>query len=42
MIMGLALLIFALAERQLQQAFAQQQATIPNQKGQPTPILRWV
>ena len=44
MIMGLALLIFALGERQLRQALKQNHATIPDQKGKPTqnPTLRWV
>lgn len=44
LVMGLALLIFALGERQLRQALIQHQETVPNQKGQPTatPTLRWV
>jgi transposase len=44
MIMGLALLIFALGERQLRQALKQNNKTIPDQKGKPTqtPTLRWV
>ena len=44
MIMGLALLIFALGERQLRQALKQHNETIPDQKGKPTqtPTLRWV
>jgi transposase len=44
MIMGLALLIFALGERQLRQALKQNNETMPNQKGKPTqtPTLRWV
>jgi transposase len=44
MIMGLALLIFALGERQLRQALKQSNETIPDQKGKPTqnPTLRWV
>jgi transposase len=44
MIMGLALLIFALGERQLRQALKQNNETIPDQKGKPTqtPTLRWV
>jgi transposase len=44
MIMGLALLIFALGERQLRQALKQNDETIPDQKGKPTqnPTLRWV
>lgn len=44
MLMGLALLIYALAERQLRQALAQSEQTIPDQKGKPsqTPTMRWV
>jgi transposase len=44
MIMGLALLIFALGERQLRQVLKQTNATIPDQKGKPTqnPTFRWV
>jgi transposase len=44
MIMGLALLIFALDERQLRQALKQSDESIPDQKGKPTqtPTLRWV
>ena len=44
MIMGLALLIFALGERQLRQALKQSNESIPDQKGKPTqtPTLRWV
>jgi transposase len=44
MIMGLALLIYALAERQLRLALAQNNATIQDQKGKPTPTptIRWV
>jgi transposase len=44
MIMGLALLIFALGERQLRLALKQNHETIPDQKGKPTqnPTLRWV
>jgi len=44
MIMGLALLIFALGERKLRQALQQNNETIPDQKGKPTqaPTLRWV
>ena len=44
MIMGLALLIFALAERQLRMAMEKNGVKIPNQKGQPTatPTIRWV
>jgi len=36
MVMGLALLIYALAERQLRQQLAACEETIPDQKGQPT------
>ena len=44
MIMGLALLIYALAERQLRQALAKNNETVPDQKGTPTqtPTMRWV
>jgi len=44
MIMGLALLIFALGERQLRLALKQNNQTIPDQKRKPTqrPTLRWV
>jgi transposase len=44
MIMGLALLIFALAERKLRQALKENHETIPAQKGKPTQTstLRWV
>lgn len=44
MIRGLALLIFALGERQLRLALKQNGETIPDQKGKPTknPTLRWV
>lgn len=44
MIMCLALLIFALGERQLRQALKQNNETIPDQKGKPSqsPTLRWV
>lgn len=44
MVMGLALLIYALAERKLRQALAEQGETVPDQKGKPTttPTLRWV
>jgi transposase len=42
MIMGLALLIYALAERQLRLMLAKNNETIPDQKGKPTltPTLR--
>jgi len=44
MIMALALLVYALAERQLRQALEQKHETLPDQKGKPTqrPTLRWV
>lgn len=44
MIMGLALLIYALAERQLRLVLAKRNETIPDQKGKPTqtPTIRWV
>jgi len=44
MVMGLALLVFALAERQLRLRLKQEQATIPSQTHQPTqtPTMRWV
>ena len=44
MIMGLALLIYALAERQLRLALETLQEKIPDQKGKPTstPTIRWV
>jgi len=44
MIMGLALLIFALAAHRLRAALQENDATLPDQKGQPTPnpTLRWV
>jgi hypothetical protein len=44
MIIGLALLIFALGERKLRQSLKQNNETIPDQKGKPTqtPTLRWV
>jgi transposase len=44
MIMGLALLIYALAERQLRRILEQKQETLPDQKGKPTqtPTLRWI
>lgn len=42
--MHLALLIYALAERQLRQALLKNKETIPDQKGKPvqTPSIRWV
>jgi transposase len=44
MIMGLALMVYSLGQRQLRQALQQAQATLPNQKGKPTerPTLRWI
>jgi transposase len=44
MIMALCLLVYNLGQRQLRQALAQQEQTIPNQLGKPTavPTLRWV
>ena len=44
MIMGLALLVYALAERQLRLALEEKNETLPDQKGKPTqkPTLRWV
>ncbi len=44
MIMGLCLLVYNVGERQLRQALAQAQQTLPNQLGKPTqrPTLRWV
>ena len=44
MVMGLCLLVYSLGQRQLRQALAQAQQTIPNQLGKPTatPTLRWV
>ncbi len=44
MIMGLALLIFALGERELRLALKQNGQTVPDQKRKPTqtPTLRWV
>ena len=44
MIMGLCLLVYSIGQRQLRQALAQAEATIPNQQGKQTerPTLRWV
>ena len=44
MVMGLCLLIYTLGQRQLRQALAQADETIPNQLNKPTsnPTLRWV
>ena len=42
--MALCLLVYNLGQRQLRQALAQHDETIPNQLGKPTvsPTLRWV
>ncbi len=44
MLMGLALLIHALAERLLRQALVAHDETVPDQKGKPTqqPTMRWI
>lgn len=44
LVMGLCLLVYTLGERQLRQALAQAQQTLPNQLGKPTqrPTLRWI
>lgn len=44
MVMPLALLVYAVAQRRLRRALARQNATIPHQINQPTsrPTLRWV
>ncbi|MEM6613496.1 MAG: IS1634 family transposase [Cyanobacteria bacterium P01_C01_bin.72] len=44
MVMGLCLLVYTLGQRQLRQALAHSQETIPNQLQKPTstPTLRWV
>jgi transposase len=44
MVMGLSLLIYSLAERQLRQSLAERDETIPDQKGYPTqtPTMRRV
>ena len=44
MVMGLCLLVYTLAQRQLRQNLQAEQATIPNQLAKPTsrPTLRWV
>jgi transposase len=44
MVMTLALLVYAIGQRQLRQSLAQAQATLPDQKGKPTarPTLRWL
>lgn len=44
MIMGLALLIYSLAERKLRQALKAMNATVPDQRRKPTqkPTIRWI
>jgi transposase len=44
MIMGLSLLIYALAERKLRQALKEMKATVPDQRRKPTesPTIRWI
>lgn len=44
MIMGLSLLIYALAERKLRQALKEMNASVPDQRRKPTnnPTIRWV
>ena len=44
MVMTMALLVYAVAQRRLRQALARQNATLPNQIHQPTsrPTLRWI
>jgi transposase len=44
MIMGLALMVYSLGQRQLRQSLQHAQATLPNQKGKSTerPTLRWI
>ena len=44
MIMGLCLLVYTIGQRQLRQALARAESTIPNQRGKQTerPTLRWV
>jgi transposase len=44
MIMGLCLLVYSIAQRQLRSSLASFEETVPNQRGQPTerPTLRWV
>jgi transposase len=44
MVMTLALLVYAVAQRRMRHQLAQQHETLPNQIGQPTsrPTLRWV
>lgn len=44
MVMGLALLIYSLAERKLRQALKEMNATVPDQRRKPTqkPTIRWI
>ena len=44
MVMTLALLVYAVAQRRMRHQLAQQHETLPNQIGQPTsrPTLRWI
>ena len=44
MVMTLALMVYSLGQRQIRQALAEAQQTLPDQKGKPTaqPTLRWV
>ena len=44
MVMGLALLIYSLAERKLRQALKEMNATVPDQRRKSTqkPTIRWV
>lgn len=44
MIMALALMVYALGQRQVRQALTKAEATVPDQKGKPTtrPTLRWL
>ncbi len=44
MIMGLALLVYSLGQRQIRQTLEDCEQTLPDQKGQPSarPTLRWL
>lgn len=44
MVMSLALMVYALGQRQIRQSLQHAQATLPDQKGKPTarPTLRWL
>lgn len=44
MVMGLALLVYSLAERKMRKALIDHNATVPNQVGKPVknPTMRWV